>query len=980
MDTDRNLLFAVLALQADLLDRDQFVQACTLWTARKHTPLADLLVEQGWLTAADRADVERLLGRTLKKHGGDVRASLAEAAGHQARSALATVDDADVQQSVAVLPSAPPAVRAAESFSTVPPSDTAGRNILYEEIGRGGMGCVRRGHDPDLRRDLAVKVLHPEYRGNAAVERRFVEEAQVGGQLQHPGVVPVHDLGRCPDGRSYFTMKLVKGRTLAELLKERPDVRHDQARFLAVFEQVCQTVAYAHSKGVLHRDLKPRNIMVGAFGEVQVMDWGLAKVLASRDRAGADPEATAAGTVIRTLRSDPTAEGDGRTGVVGTPAYWAPEQARGEAEAVDERADVFGLGGLLCVILTGQPPWAGADREALLRKAAAGDLAEAFARLDGCGAHPELVALCQACLAPRREGRPRDAGEVAARLAAYLAGVQERLRQAELAEAEARARAEEEERTRRVAERMAEVEMQARLRMRRLLVGLAATVGLFLLALLTAGIFAWRAHNASQQHLADTIDKALTAAMGGDLEAAERAIAEAESDGASTGQVRMLRGQIALHRGRSQEAMGHLEQAVRLLPDSVAARGMLAAAYASDGHWERYNQMIKEMEKLSPSTPEDFLFQGYAEGNLDPELGLQRINKAFELRPKMLLARLLRSEIRAYRAQDTDDLEAANDAVADAEFARDLLGDNPAALWECLNAHLAKAGVHGHRAELEQRRAELELAEKYADALKRFTAPPEAKDADALKRFTPLPEAVVYRWLYFREVGRAEEVLKELRCASEQTDHVYVAFCCALTLYRRGGHGDLEEALGVLKKNPDASKDSLRPFVLAELDYDRANPDWQARALQAFKDCADRSQNGNPLDSLTVLYFLGRKEDAVKASKEWQKHPERIYPLRQAPILRCVDYYAGDPREDQLREDQLVEAAQGSQWDQCLAHYSVAMKKLAEGDRKGAQQLFDKVVKTRAFIWGAYDMSWVFQSRLANGRNWPPWIPSKREK
>jgi serine/threonine-protein kinase len=451
MDTDRNLLFAVLALQADLLDRDRFIQACTLWTARKDTLLADLLVEQGWLTPQDRADVQRLLDRKLDKHGGDVHASLAEAAGVEARGALASVANADVERSLAALTAGrtnpdrlAPAV---EDFSTVPPADSAGRNLLYEEIGCGGMGRVLRGRDPQLRRDLAVKVLREEYSGNADVERRFVEEAQIGGQLQHPGVVPIYELGRFADHRPFFTMKLVKGRTLAELLKERPNVCHEQARFLTIFEQVCQTMAYAHSHGVIHRDLKPANVMVGAFGEVQVMDWGLAKVLGAR---GDDPEATTAGTLIRTLRSGSTAE-DGRTGVVGTPAYMAPEQARGEIEAVDERADVFGLGAILCVILTGKPPYTTADGADVMRQAAAGDVTDAFGRLDNCGADAELVALCQECLTPERNRRPRGAGEVAVQMAAYQAAAQERLRKAELERTAAEARALEERKRRRLA-------------------------------------------------------------------------------------------------------------------------------------------------------------------------------------------------------------------------------------------------------------------------------------------------------------------------------------------------------------------------------------------------------------------------------------------------------------------------------------------------------------------------------------------------
>src|SRR5690242_14734161 len=159
------------------------------------------------------------------------------------------------------------------------PSDRLARLQLLGEVARGGMGVIIKGRDNDLGRDLAVKVLLEQHHEKPDLIRRFVEEAQISGQLQHPGVVPVYELGTLADQRPYFAMKLIKGRTLAVLLAERPGLAEDQPRLLGIFEQVCLTMAYAHVQGVIHRDLKPSNIMVGSFGEVQVMDWGLAKVL-----------------------------------------------------------------------------------------------------------------------------------------------------------------------------------------------------------------------------------------------------------------------------------------------------------------------------------------------------------------------------------------------------------------------------------------------------------------------------------------------------------------------------------------------------------------------------------------------------------------------------------------------------------------------------------------------------------------------------
>ena len=337
---------------------------------------------------------------------------------------------------------------------TTPPADRVpagtarvGRYRLLGELGHGGMGVVLRAFDPDLKRTLAVKILLPEFRGHPVAERRFLEEAQVTGQLQHPGVAPVHEIGRLEDGRPFIAMKLIEGHSLDQLLKDRPSPAADLSRFVAVFGQICQTLAYAHSRGVIHRDLKPANVIVGAFGEVQVMDWGLAKVLGSADDADQDAVEVRA---IHTLRSDEHVDFSRCGSILGTPPFMAPEQARGEGSQLDERSDVFGLGAVLCVILTGEPPFRGPDASSVLLQAARGNLDDALARLLGCGADAELVRLALRCLAAEREERPRNAGEVAAAVGAYQAGVQEQLRQAELERARAEVKAREERKRRRL--------------------------------------------------------------------------------------------------------------------------------------------------------------------------------------------------------------------------------------------------------------------------------------------------------------------------------------------------------------------------------------------------------------------------------------------------------------------------------------------------------------------------------------------------
>ena len=330
-------------------------------------------------------------------------------------------------------------------------STTSQHYELISEIARGGMGTVYWARDTKLGRELAIKVLHDEFRNRPGALERFVEEAQIAAQLQHPGLVPVHEMGEFDDGRPYFTMNLVKGRTLAQLLAMRKGNLSARGHLLGVFEKICQTLAYAHAQGVVHRDLKPANVMVGSFGEVQVVDWGLAKVL-SRNQVSGDGNRVAdqdqlpdddADSASRRSTSESVDQGT----VLGTPAYSSPEQAFGDQKAVRETSDVFGLGAILCEILTGAPPYTGRNVRQQAEQAAVED---AYRRLDECDVDEQLRRFAKRCLSPEPLDRPAHAGIVAEEMKAYLVSVQERLYQTEMENVEIRTKAMQERKLRRM--------------------------------------------------------------------------------------------------------------------------------------------------------------------------------------------------------------------------------------------------------------------------------------------------------------------------------------------------------------------------------------------------------------------------------------------------------------------------------------------------------------------------------------------------
>lgn len=281
--------------------------------------------------------------------------------------------------------------------------DTPQLPARYRDLGRlgkGGMGEVRRVFDTELNRELAMKIIAPSA---LPFEDRFLAEAQVVAQLQHPSIVPIHALGRLPDGRCYFTMREVTGSTFAALLTARRDLTEGLRDHVYVLRQVAQAVAYAHDQGVVHRDLKPGNVMIGPFGDVMVLDWGLARRLeGSRLRLGAAGVVTAGGMVM------------------GSPGYMAPEQAMGMRDLIGPPTDVFALGAILFCILCGRAPF--------------GPTPDPLAALsgpppvEGPGLPAALVDLCRHALAPQIDDRPPDAGAFAVALSDWLTGAADRAR------------------------------------------------------------------------------------------------------------------------------------------------------------------------------------------------------------------------------------------------------------------------------------------------------------------------------------------------------------------------------------------------------------------------------------------------------------------------------------------------------------------------------------------------------------------------
>ncbi len=466
-DPSRDLLFGLLALQNGLIDLHGLEGAFQAWALDKDRPLAEHLVGRGDLDAEGRVLLEALAARHVGRHGGVEQSLAAVTVGSSTRESVATLGDPELAATIGRVGSDSAAtigdpdlaatvghvgVDSAATIGDAEPSQTVGQvgsadlptqdgslaRIVGHAAGtatasgqrfrvlrphaRGGLGAVFVALDGELHREVALKQILDSHADNPVSRQRFLQEAEITGGLEHPGIVPVYSLGTYADGRPYYAMRFIRGETLKEVIDRfhgEPGrgsaERHSSAvspsaetrgvdatplalrRLLRHFLDVCDAIDYAHSRGVLHRDIKPGNIIVGQHGETLVVDWGLAKPLGSVDPGTDAPE--------RTLVPS-GASGSSETlpgSAMGTPAYMSPEQAAGDLDRLGPRTDVYALGATLYYLLSGRPAFEGQDLGEVLLKVKRGEFAGPR-QLDPSIDKP-LEAICKKAMAKDPEDR-----------------------------------------------------------------------------------------------------------------------------------------------------------------------------------------------------------------------------------------------------------------------------------------------------------------------------------------------------------------------------------------------------------------------------------------------------------------------------------------------------------------------------------------------------------------------------------------------
>jgi serine/threonine-protein kinase len=421
-NADRNLLIGILALHMDFIDREQLVAAMSAWVLDKTKSLDAILRGQGALRDDTRELLTALVDKHLEIHGGDPERSLCALSSIDSlREDVQSLADPDIAAAFSSVAANRHAVAPVTTASVGVPTSAGTRFRILRPHAKGGLGVVFVAHDNELNREVALKEIQSQRAHDSNSRARFVMEAEITGRLEHPAIVPVYSFGQYADGRPFYAMRFIRGDSLQDAIGGfhratyvSPGERSMGLRKLLMrFVDVCQAIEYAHSRGVLHRDLKPGNIMLGRYGETLVVDWGLAKAVGRRDTNAVDDETTL--QPISASGSAPTQMGM----AIGTPAYMSPEQALGQLSKLGPTSDVYSLGATLYHVLTGQAPFGNDDLSTTLRQVPAGEFRKPR-ELNPQIAKP-LEAICLKAMSLRREDRYRSPAALAEDVEKWLA-------------------------------------------------------------------------------------------------------------------------------------------------------------------------------------------------------------------------------------------------------------------------------------------------------------------------------------------------------------------------------------------------------------------------------------------------------------------------------------------------------------------------------------------------------------------------------
>jgi serine/threonine protein kinase len=834
---------------------------------------------------------------------------------------------------------------------------------IVREIGRGGMGVVYEARQVSLNRTVALKLLSGGLGLTPRAVQRFRREAEAAAKLHHTNIVPVYATGE-EAGIHFYAMELIDGPSLDQVIRQMrqgasgtaatvtasgagaarpPDLAQTGPYVEAptasgptpepgssslgsgsgyfdtvagLIADVADALEHAHRLGVIHRDIKPANLLLSSAGRLSVNDFGLARLLEQ-------PGMTMTGEFV------------------GTPAYMSPEQIAAGRIPLDHRTDIYSLGATLYELLTLQRPFAGERRDQVLAQIAQKE--PRAPRKVNPQVPRDLETICLKALEKDPDRRYQTATALAEDLRRYVNRFAISARRAGPVE-----------RLRKWVKRHPAVAAS--------LAGVALAVGL-------AGFFAYQACVAEGLRRAEqrrhdeelqterrqrAIDDAIAAALAGDLGRAERAIGAAELHGASTGQVRLLRGLVHFHGRDVRPAIEDLEQAARLLPSSVAVRALLAIFYYRLFEMAKIEQLVEDLGRLEAVTPKDFLFLGYLQSVFDPDLAVRTLDEAVRRRDTAV-ARAIRAEVRAHYALERADPSMAAGAQEDARVARGLLPDNPFALSASAQAHLVAAVLHREGGTQSNRQSALAEMER---------------DVRELERFDQYPGVAFCRSLYYAQIGDEAAATEALRRAADRPADNPVLVAYAADCYRRG---ETEKALEVLARRKDQGDwggNLLRAYLLAE----RPNG-GPAQAYEAVREWMGRYGTAENVGlGATALLVLGRKAEAQSYVRGQSAPGRQLGPKRQDFSERYRAYASGeDPSEEAL-----LRAARGLRSQRCRAHFLIGMTHLADGDRGGAKYHLRQADANRCYNLFIEYLSLALLARLDNDPAWPPWIPTKK--